>query len=255
MFNKSNTFCISLLDDTKRRDSFNNQMKRLNIEFTVFDAIDCREFKTLNNTHIPRYSVLKEQCNIMYRDHVFTYYPRTNPAGNNIHLHTGYIGCTISHLFLYKKLIEDKNNEFYLIFEDGFYFTKNYNESDIISSVKDLPEDFDICFFAPLNAHRREYPKKDTNITSSFIYEIDVFGYYSGASMCIISKKGATKFLNEYGMNVVYAIDDLFSVFSLNKKFNAYATYKFSGYGHMEAWSGIEKEKTINQFDLYDVNN
>jgi len=188
--------------------------------------------------------MLTEEQIILYKEHVFKYTPHTNPRVNNRTSTTNYIATTLSHFFLYKKLLEDDANDMYLIFEDDFRLTKNFDIDYFNLCVSELPPDFDVCLFSPLHAHRVLHPI--SNPISNNLYRIkEDFNLYSGVSMYLVSKSYAKKVLSRYGFNYVYVSDDHLSNFSLEGNLKAYATFKIFGFGNVDAFPNA-----VEQFDL-----
>lgn len=96
-----NNFIISLKDNNEdRRTHISNQFNSKNIPFLFFDAIN------KNNLDV------SEHLNICF---------------NNPNLTAGEKGCFLSHIFLWKKII-DENIDVAGIFEDDIYLGKNSEE-------------------------------------------------------------------------------------------------------------------------------
>ena len=146
--NNTNTFCISLLKPVierqlNSRDNFSKQAKDFGLDFSFSDSIDCRDLQTDDNIdvytteiHIP--TIIRGKDNLKFK------YTPNECDQFNAHLPLYYIGCSISHLLMYERLLFDSNNPYYLIFEDDFIFTKNYNSSDLMKDIRNLPSDFDM---------------------------------------------------------------------------------------------------------------
>ncbi|MBG3012017.1 glycosyltransferase family 25 protein [Proteus cibarius] len=96
-----NNFIISLKDNNEdRRTHISNQFNSKNIPFLFFDAI--------NKSNLD----ISEHLNIRF---------------NNPNLTAGEKGCFLSHIFLWKKII-DENIDVAGIFEDDIYLGKNSEE-------------------------------------------------------------------------------------------------------------------------------
>ena len=124
-----------------------------------------------------------------------------NPC-DNTHTTLGEVGCSISHYYLWKKII-DENIENAIILEDDveiinpdfFYICKNIN-----------PSLYDVIYLSR---------KKMIDIPEESAYHIypnlvkPVFSYWSCAYM--LSKSGAKKLLHEYYINNIIAVDEYLS--------------------------------------------
>lgn len=47
---------------------------------------------------------------------------------NDFNFNKGVIGCALSHIHLWNKLINDKENDFYIILEDDITFCDNFKK-------------------------------------------------------------------------------------------------------------------------------
>lgn len=243
MINDKNTFVIShprLKEERKKR--FNLQASKVGLSVSYCDLVDSGLFKDTDNNPIPIGTVLLEPKTILFKDHVFKYVPHNVPFINNKVSGTNYIAITLSHIFLYKKLIEDNDNKFYLIFEDDFRFTKTFDTNHLRKCISDLPEDFDVCLFSPSHAHKVMMPHGEKYTDNIYKIQIPYTGY-SGVSMYVVSKQYAKKVINGVGFNHIFVSDDLLSVHSSKGLLNAYSSYKCFGFGAPD-------EMTIEMFDL-----
>lgn len=103
-------------------------------------------------------------------------------------LSRGAIGCYLSHVELYKKLIND-NCEYYLIFEDdAILLPDSYNT--ILEILKTAPKDWDIINLSVGYGY--------THYKDFVSYEYIKYKHFYGTLCYIINKKGARKFLEEF---------------------------------------------------------
>ncbi len=108
------------------------------------------------------------------------------------------IACAISHISLWKKLLEDDEAEYYCIFEDDTYLDKNLTK--IITNPK--IENFDLIKFSGL----KKVPyKKIHSINNNYSLMKLAYGPLDAASYRI-SKKAAKKLIN-YTYNLTHPID------------------------------------------------
>lgn len=253
--NKNNIFCISLFYNIDGRtlnirDKFKNQAESFGMEFTFFDAIDGKKIKMMNcddsDVLNDKQTMCETACGIRFN---YTPSKHIRPSSNPT-LSKYYIGCALSHLCLYKKLLYDNKNDYYLIFEDDFIFSKTYNFNDLKKDVINLPPKFDLCFFSPKHVSCRPYPKENT--INDYIYKYS--GAISGTSMYMISKQCAKKILDYDGLNVNFAADELLTNISINSlipnmTLDGYSTNKMYGFGHLERHnfkSDIVKRLNLN---------
>jgi glycosyl transferase family 25 len=105
-------FIISL-HNSERRKSITSQMKRLNLSFEYFDAVNGKQLSS---------SEITEYCD-------------SNAIKNNPRwLNRGAIGCALSHLFLYQKMIKE-NVEKAIVLEDDMLV--NHDFLNIYNFLKD----------------------------------------------------------------------------------------------------------------------
>lgn len=123
----------------------------------------------------------------------------------------GAIGCYLSHAAVYRKLLEDPNYNYYLIFEDdAAIMSRIYNR--IGKAIKHAPNDWDIILFAPI----MEVPLDENRLFK----KLQTFW---GLCSYAISKKGAQKCIDEFdkkGINM--QIDSKLSLMIMQGKLNVY---------------------------------
>ena len=141
----------------------------------------------------------------------------------------GERGCFISHLRIYKKII-DENIDYAIILEDDAIFCDKFNEKLEIF-FNELPKDFNIAYIGgsfnkdfimnsknciSLSPNVDQHPNFDENISKMWVnveHDRTTHAY-------IISNKGANILINEYKINpeINIAIDHwLLHVFFKNK--------------------------------------
>ena len=125
-----------------------------------------------------------------------------------MHLNTGYrrgvIGCALSHLNLWKRLVDDTCHEYYLIMEDDITLCQNF-EQKMHKMVEEM-KNKDLIFFG---YHRytkedREIVKQDIlNNYESILSPLDRSSTGGGTFCYSINKKGAQKYIeyiNKHGI-------------------------------------------------------
>lgn len=126
-------YVVSLKRATKRRQSIQFQLNQLGIDFTFFDAVDAKMRPELLTSH---------------------------SASHLCTLRGAALGCALSHLFIYKKIIES-DDDIYLILEDDAVlpkglatqlkelelFLKNKNNEPTVVQLTFVNEYFRRCDF------------------------------------------------------------------------------------------------------------
>lgn len=196
--NKTNIKCFVI--NLKRRDDrfiqFHKNLSSVGIgNIQRYLAVDTSDVQVLKNA----YPLLTEQA---WKEANSPF--RTNHAQLSI----GAIGCYLSHVNLWKQLVNENNEtEYYLIFEDDIRALKNL-KLDLKTFLERFPvRDFDIIALGNLvytpygekqNKIQNLYEtsvakdKDDNDKKKSYIRVARFFGLHA----YIISKEGAKKFLS-----------------------------------------------------------
>lgn len=139
----------------------------------------------------------------------------------------GAIGCSLSHIELWKMLVES-NEDMFFILEDDAYPNFEYLVDDInnyINKVNSLKSDWDIIYIGWHKIYG--YSNNDKVIYTNpneTIYEIKSFVYFTHAY--IINKKGALKLLEKV-FPIVDQIDSYISFMCMYRNVNAYRGNKY----------------------------
>lgn len=248
---EKNTFCVSLARAEDRRQFFKTQLDKHGISFSFWDAADGAKFKTLDGDEIKKEIFLSTPTPFTYKDKVYNYIPHNIRPVNNKKMNTGQIGCGLSHLLLQEHMIFSFEN-YYLVFEDDFIFEDSFTTDLFLKALNALPEDFDICFFSTLHAHKIMLPIKE--IVNEYVYSVPIFPSFSGSAGYLISKKCAKKFLSYNGTNVTFVTDDMFSLYSITNNIDVYSTHIKFGDGNKNIFSSTIGYEHINSNgDLYNA--
>jgi GR25 family glycosyltransferase involved in LPS biosynthesis len=119
----------------------------------------------------------------------------------------GVIGCALSHLKLYKNLLEDEEIDGYLIFEDDIspsddFLPKLYRSFSILQNKNEIP---DLIFFSAITKPNHEIKEGIFQKNSREQINEDFIG---GTGCYYISKKGAKTTFNYIEKNTLnVAID------------------------------------------------
>ena len=110
--------------------------------------------------------------------------------GNDFNYRKGVIGCTLSHMKLWKQLINDKNNDFYIIFEDDLTLLPNFKENlyDAINTLVTNKLDYLI-----IAERGNKYGPDIQNKSNKYFLNNHNFDYVSFAY--IISKHACAKII------------------------------------------------------------
>lgn len=165
-----NTYVINLKHDKKKLADIEKELKKVNLKFIRFDAINGRNVnKKILNKHVNK--ICDDFC------------------PNSV------IGCGLSHLFVAKKFLETDENEFALILEDDVIpLNKNVKEEiiEIVQDKKNIKWDiiklycFGLC----------SYDGKTDKIP---------YKYFTGSNAAYLLSKDGAKKISKYKLN--YHID------------------------------------------------
>lgn len=188
---------INLKKNTDRYERFMNSYK-LKIPLERFDAIVGKDLDPEKYISKNAYDMLLQSEKNGYRK-------------RHSELTRGAIGCYLSHVELYKKLLND-TCDYYIIFEDDSELLKN-TDKVIHEAIINAPDDWDMINFS------RDYGYTYTQIINKYIR----YNHFYGLTCYIINKKGAKKFLNEFESKpITMQIDSKMSFMIQNKQFVVY---------------------------------
>tara|TARA_B100001769_G_scaffold275297_1_gene276942 strand:- start:4893 stop:8519 length:3627 start_codon:yes stop_codon:yes gene_type:complete len=176
---KSHTLPIKVIN-LKRRKDRRNKMEAIlnNINFQFKDGID--------------------GINLQNDD------PRLYAfEGNDFNNNAGTIGCAISHIELWKQLLEDNSTEYYIIMEDDINLRKNWFNS--LSGIENelVNNHIVLLGYSMFSNIRQQHYKKYNNNEEVKIYDLSLDNFVGGFFCYSINKKGAEKillYLNKNGI-------------------------------------------------------
>jgi len=175
--------CINLERRPDRRQNVQNILKHVELlEFTdFFDAIDGQKLE-------PTDEIRK----------LFT--------GNDFGAKRGFIGCALSHLTVWKQLLDDPEHDMYLIMEDDFFVHGNFKfQLNLVLDKIDELEYYDIVYLG-YHIYKHNLPKhykKLDNLRDLTLDIHDVSLTIGGLYGYIMTKTGAQKlvdFINQNGI-------------------------------------------------------
>ncbi|WIV88543.1 glycosyltransferase family 25 protein [Proteus appendicitidis] len=167
-----NNFIISLKDNNEdRRTHISNQFNSKNIPFLFFDAI--------NKSNLD----ISERLNISF---------------NNPNLTAGEKGCFLSHIFLWKKII-DENIDVAGIFEDDIYLGKNSEE--LLRNYSWVDENIDIIKIEKSNDKIKTSIRPIKKVSDIQIVRLK--SRHLGTAGYIITNKGAHFLFDKISQNPI----------------------------------------------------
>lgn len=196
-------YLISLEKDTYRRELFFSQPDTA--DFEVFNAI---------NTMVLSESELQQKFN--FECFKQTYHRNVTK---------GEIGCTLSHLAIYQKIVDDQciaENEYALICEDDVLFAEDFNEN--LTALLNEKLNADIVLVGQskiLSFNDRElwinYPTtfkafQKRIAQTNYCYAYPYRNYFAGTVAYLIRKSACRVFL-EYAQKNLYWLADDFILF------------------------------------------
>jgi len=193
------TVVITLQQQQERLKYIENEIKRC--QLTNYDIIT-----GVYGAHVKVTPVIQGRISkFTYSDGKERFYDsrlRLNGQG----LKKGEIGCALSHLTLYEKLIQDKDNDVYLILEDDVHFIVPPKE--LHKYLNNLPslDTFDLCHIFLSDW----YPFAKIQKISDY-YWIPAKKFFNRTGAYIVTKSGAKKLLNSAYPCMGLPSDDLIS--------------------------------------------
>jgi GR25 family glycosyltransferase involved in LPS biosynthesis len=130
--------------------------------------------------------------------------------GNNFSNRRGVIGCALSHYYIWKELLKDNNNDFYVILEDDIEFCDNFSQQ--LKNIQCDLKNKDMVFlgYSMFEQKRQQHLKYNDSNIDAFIQKLNRELYIGGFFMYSINKNGAHKMINYIKKNgIKEAIDSI----------------------------------------------
>jgi len=174
--NESNSKYIKIINLERRLDRKQKTIEQLslaNIDETDYEFVSGEDGKMLT----PTQEILE-----LFKD-------------NNFNYRKGVIGCALSHYNLWKQLLNDPTNNYYLIMEDDFTVSTFAKEKIELLKKNNVFLEHDILF---LGYHTFEKDRKKLNDEYNDIKQVKLFHlkteiYVGGLFAYSINKRGAQK--------------------------------------------------------------
>lgn len=185
--------CLNLKRRTDRKEKIVILFNNLNLKYRIYEAIDGFELKPT------------QELNELFK---------SNDFGSK----RGVIGCAMSHLNIWKELIDNKLRNYYLILEDDVELHLKFKEylNIIQNKLNEISEPWDILFlsYSMYDNKKNLYNLIDKNENVEIkIIDFDNSNYIGGFFGYIISKSGAIKLVNYINSNgIKHGIDYLIKI-------------------------------------------
>ncbi len=161
-------YVVNLKKREDRREQMKKKIEKVGIKtYNFFEAVNGKELE-----------LIPELCLLFER--------------NDFYNKKGVIGCALSHIHLWNKLIMDKENDFYVIFEDDIRFCPNFNKH--LDSACKLFVKHKLEHLALGEYHsEKTFPSFTFNLE---VYPKDLYKEWNLTFAYIISKEAAKKAIN-----------------------------------------------------------
>lgn len=201
-------------------DKYPERLNKLkNFIETLFNiGIDVEIFRGVNGGEIIVEYLKENLYCLTYKDEKHLY-DRTKRINGQV-MKKGELGCALSHLNIYKKLLEDINYDNYLIFEDDVEFYLSIN--DIVNTLNNIPESYDVLHLSKSDW----YPFIKNYRINDYFYS-PFKNYFNRLTGYMVSKKGATNLLKYSNGYINIPADDLLSDMYINNNLELYVPDKF----------------------------
>jgi hypothetical protein len=164
----------------------------------------------------------------------------------------GALGCYLSHVMLWKELVEREDLNYMVIFEDDIVTVPSLKYANIydemISLLEEINYDFDIFLLG--------YILRDNKYLTEISNRIGKTSFFWCLHSYVISKKGAKKLLEKI-FPIEMQIDSYISYYSyFNKDFNIYYSKRILFKQSSKRKTNIQDECFVCMInDYYDKNN
>jgi GR25 family glycosyltransferase involved in LPS biosynthesis len=178
--------------------------------------------------------------------------------GNDFGSRKGFIGCALSHYNLWNQLLDDKNNDYYLIMEDDFSLCTNFK-----NKLESLKNDFTLrdCVFlgyTMFEKNRQQVKNIYANDASKTVQVVPLNkDLYIGGIFCYsINKNGARKivdYIQTHGIK--HGIDYVMKIAGNLESYECQPQLIFSEWsGGSESGQKIDSD-IQNFYDCFDFSN
>jgi GR25 family glycosyltransferase involved in LPS biosynthesis len=177
--------------------------------------------------------------------------------GNDFSNRKGFIGCALSHYNIWINLLNDENNDYYVIFEDDIKFTNDFiNKFNFIQ--EEVNNKFDFIDIIHLGFHKNEEMKifdvtENTNDITLIPFNKNLF-WIGGSFSYLITKNGARNILEYINKNnIKHGIDYVMKLIDTKKCFMCKPSIVFSEW--LQSFNSPVDTDIQNDFNVFDFNN
>ena len=230
-YKNTKVYVINLYHCKDRLELFKNTYNFHNIDYEVIPAIVGNKLD-INRLH--KEQIVGDYVMNTINKEIRDYHYEINTMGA--------IGCYLSHIELWKKIKEDKNCNYGIIFEDDVIINNNITDKVIYEYINDLPNDWDILLLN--NVRKGNEIKNNLFKVSKFIC----------THSYIIKKNSIDKILKEM-MPINQHIDFKLSCLATLGKINIYLyNNKDKLYKQGKTKSNIHNSKDIVKGRSWELN-
>lgn len=173
---------------------------------------------------------------------------------NDFNSKKGVIGCALSHLNLWKELLKDKDNDFYIIFEDDIEVCDNFNKKllNLYSEMKN--KEYILLGYHMFEERRKNVHSIYKNEKEVTINKLDKDLYIGGTFGYSINKQGAkilVDYINKNGIK--HGIDYLIKIIPELKSYECQPQLVFSEWNEngKQIDSDIQNLSQVFDFSVY----
>jgi GR25 family glycosyltransferase involved in LPS biosynthesis len=183
----SNKYIINLERRPDRRENMKKLFDKNNIkDYEIYKATDGKKIN------------LTQQIKFLFR-------------GNDFGNKKAVIGCALSHYTLWKKLLNDTYNKYYMIFEDDIRFCDNFHKK--LADASTFMQNNTVADILFLGYHAHDDNHRNEIEPDKHIIDLDKNKYIGGFFGYIITKRGAERILNYIGVHgIKHGIDYLIKI-------------------------------------------
>lgn len=231
--NKIKAWVINLDKNKKRLSQFNRYYHASDIR-----SIPLERFSAVNGQEVDIQQYVTEKA---YKQIQFS--ENNGYRTKHYELTRGAVGCFLSHVTLYYRLLRDSTHDYYLIFEDDAVFSPEIMENFSIY-MESLPYNWDIFNLGTIH---QELFRTERYFTKLRVFW-GLFGY-------VINKRGAQKIIDQYEHEKISKqIDSMMSVLTINNRFFVYGLIKplvkqDAGFG-TDVQLKLRKNVSVDPFSL-----
>jgi GR25 family glycosyltransferase involved in LPS biosynthesis len=191
-------YVINLKKSTDRLENVKKVMNKYNLKFNRFDAVYGKDLSQ---------EEVNKNANILCR---------------TLLCNNGMIGCTMSHIKLWKQLLEDKNNDTYLILEDDIEDINIEQLNSLFNFINETKFDYDYINLNCISMFCQNL-NKGIKVNDKLYLTNKLFSM--GAAAYIINKSGAKKLVDMFNKYKIIYYNDISVTFKKYLSLNNFKQY------------------------------